>query len=58
MFQEQPLVQDPALGILTGERRLLLKAVTRHAAGTYQCVAANTEGETRSESLLLRVQCK
>ena len=58
VLQEKPLSQDEEGGILTGERRLLLKAVSRHVAGAYQCVAANSEGEARSEAIMLRVQCE
>lgn len=37
---------------------LHLVAVERESAGTYACSALNTEGETRSSHLSLRVQCK
>jgi len=30
----------------------------RESAGSYACSASNTEGETRSSSLTLKVQCK
>lgn len=37
---------------------LQLVGVERESAGTYACSALNTEGETRSSHLTLRVQCK
>lgn len=37
---------------------LHLAGVDRESAGTYACSAMNTEGETRSSHLTLRVQCK
>lgn len=37
---------------------LHLSGVERESAGTYACSALNTEGETRSSHLTLRVQCK
>ena len=35
-----------------------LTHLERESAGAYACGAANTEGETRSSSLTLKVQCK
>lgn len=35
-----------------------LTQLERESAGAYACGATNTEGETRSSSLTLRVQCK
>lgn len=37
---------------------LQLVNVDRESAGTYACSALNTEGETRSSHLTLRVQCE
>lgn len=37
---------------------LHLTQLARESAGAYACGAANTEGETRSSSLTLKVQCK
>lgn len=37
---------------------LHLIGMERESAGTYACSAMNTEGETRSSHLSLRVQCK
>lgn len=35
-----------------------LTQLERESAGAYACGATNTEGETRSSSIALRVQCK
>ena len=45
---------------MSGEAQdvLHLTGVDRESAGTYACSALNTEGETRSSSLTLRVQCE
>jgi hypothetical protein len=53
-----PLYQDPERGVIMGDKRLLLKSVTKTAAGSYQCVATNIEGSSSSESTYLRVQCE
>lgn len=37
---------------------LHLVGVERESAGNYACLATNTEGETTSSNLTLRVQCK
>lgn len=37
---------------------LHLVQLERESAGSYACAASNTEGETRSSSITLKVQCK
>lgn len=37
---------------------LHLTQLERESAGAYACGAINTEGETRSSSISLKVQCK
>lgn len=37
---------------------LHLTNLQRESAGSYSCGAINTQGETRSTTLLLKVQCK
>lgn len=37
---------------------LFLTFLERESAGSYACSAMNTEGETRSSTLTLKVQCK
>lgn len=45
---------------MTGENTetLHLTMLERESSGSYACAASNTEGETRSSSLYLKVQCK
>lgn len=45
---------------MTGEdsETLHLTSLERESTGAYLCSASNTEGETRSSSLYLKVQCK
>lgn len=45
---------------MTGENTetLHLTFLERESGGSYACSASNTEGETRSSTLLLKVQCK
>jgi hypothetical protein len=45
---------------MTGENTetLHLTMLERESGGSYACAAKNTEGETRSSSLYLKVQCK
>jgi len=45
---------------MTGEdsETLHLTHLERESTGAYLCSASNTEGETRSSSLYLKVQCK
>jgi hypothetical protein len=45
---------------MTGENTetLHLTMLERESGGSYACAATNTEGETRSSSLYLKVQCK
>lgn len=45
-------------GIIVSTRSLVLQKVTRKEAGAYACKAANTKGETSSQVVNLRVQCK
>ena len=37
---------------------LHLTSLERESSGSYACSAQNTEGETRSSSLILKVLCK
>lgn len=45
---------------MTGENSetLHMTQLERESGGSYACSAANTEGETRSTTIQLRVQCK
>ncbi|XP_059469923.1 hemicentin-1-like [Neocloeon triangulifer] len=55
LHNENPLWQDAEKGVIMGDKRLLLKSVSRSAAGAYQCVASNSEGSSRSEPAHLKV---
>lgn len=41
-----------------GTETLHLIYLERESGGIYACAAANSEGETRSSTLTLKVQCK
>lgn len=44
--------------IIRSNQSLVIQKVTRANAGKYVCSAVNTEGETLSNDLPFRVQCK
>lgn len=44
--------------IIRSNQSLVLQRVTRQSAGRYVCSAVNSEGETLSNELAFRVQCK
>ncbi|XP_063233887.1 B-cell receptor CD22-like isoform X2 [Bacillus rossius redtenbacheri] len=50
------VTQNMSSGVILSQNSLVLQGVTRHASGSYVCVAANTRGETASRPVLLRVQ--
>lgn len=56
--QDKPVIQNPAAGVIISTRSLVLQKLTRQEAGAYSCKAANSRGETSSEAVTLRVQCK
>jgi hypothetical protein len=45
-------------GIILSDHSLVLQGVTRHTAGDYTCLAANTEGKGTSNPVTLRVMCE
>jgi len=45
-------------GIILSDHSLVLQGVTRHTAGDYTCLAANTEGKGTSNPVALRVMCE
>ncbi|KAG8232504.1 hypothetical protein J437_LFUL012497 [Ladona fulva] len=57
MHENQLLVQNMSGGVIMSTQSLVLQGVTRHDAGNYRCVVANSQGETSSEQVRLRVQC-
>lgn len=57
-FKSRPLVHDPSKGIQFKNHSLLIQNVRRNHKGHYRCLASNIEGESVSDELNLRVQCK
>lgn len=45
-------------GVILSTKSLVLQGVTRRDSGRYSCLAANARGETMSDPVPLRVQCK
>jgi hypothetical protein len=45
-------------GVILSDHSLVLQGVTRHTAGDYTCLAANTEGKGTSNPVTLRVMCE
>jgi hypothetical protein len=56
--QGQMLNYNESAGLLPDGQKLTLRGVVKESAGEYACSAVNREGETRSSSVILRVQCK
>ncbi|PSN39885.1 hypothetical protein C0J52_22444 [Blattella germanica] len=45
-------------GVILSDHSLVLQGVTRHTAGDYTCLAANSEGKGTSNPVTLRVMCE
>lgn len=58
MFQGQEIHHNVASGVILSDHSLVLQGVTRHTAGEFTCLAANTEGKGTSNPVTLRVMCK
>ncbi|XP_046402548.1 nephrin-like [Ischnura elegans] len=56
LHENHLLVQNMSVGVIMSTQSLVLQGVTRHDAGNYRCVVANSQGETSSEQVRLRVQ--
>jgi len=56
--QGQLLDYNESAGVLPDGEKLTLQRVLKESAGEYSCSAVNREGETRSSSVVLKVQCK
>ncbi|XP_059473579.1 hemicentin-2-like isoform X5 [Neocloeon triangulifer] len=50
------LSQNVSWGIIMSTHSLVLQKVTRHNAGVYRCVAINSQGESQSSPVHLRVK--
>lgn len=49
---------DHSRGIIIANQTLVLQRIRRSSRGHYQCLARNEIGTSKSNPLLLRVQCK
>jgi hypothetical protein len=58
VLQGMPLGQNISSKIVRSNQSLVLQKVNRFAAGEYQCSALNSEGETVSNELALKIKCK
>jgi Immunoglobulin domain len=58
LLQGMPLGQNISSKIVRSNQSLVLQKVNRFAAGDYQCSALNSEGETVSNELALKIKCK
>lgn len=58
MLQSDLITQNMSTGVLFSTKSLVLQGVTRQNAGAYHCIAANTRGQTSSQPVNLRIQCK
>jgi hypothetical protein len=57
-FQGHEIHHNVTAGIILSDHSLVLQGVTRHTAGDYTCLAANTEGKGTSNPVALRVMCE
>lgn len=58
MLQGVQLNHNMSGRIIHSNQSLVLQKVTRQSAGQYKCSVVNSEGETVSNELNFRVQCK
>lgn len=57
-FQDIFLPHNMSSRIIHSNQSLVLQKVTKQSAGVYRCSVVNSEGETVSDELHFRVQCK
>jgi len=59
MYSKDIIVQhEKTSGVIISGKSLVLQGITRKNAGFYACVASNTEGDTESNVIELKVMCK
>lgn len=58
MFQDRRVYQNISSGIILSGQSLVLQGITRHYSGSYTCQVSNSQGETTSNLVILRVKCK
>ena len=58
LLQDKLLEYKDSKGILPAGLKLKLLSVMKETTGEYSCAAANSEGETRSRAIPIRVQCE
>lgn len=58
MFQDRRVYQNVSSGIILSGQSLVLQGITRHYSGSYICQVSNSQGETTSNLVTLRVKCK
>ena len=57
-FEGYPLYGNTSAGIIISNYSLVLQKVRKDHRGNYQCAATNSEGEGRSEEVMLKVKCE
>lgn len=57
-FEGYPLYGNTSAGIIVSNYSLVLQKVRKDHRGNYQCAALNSEGEGRSEEVMLKVKCE
>ncbi|XP_042912994.1 protein turtle homolog B isoform X2 [Parasteatoda tepidariorum] len=55
-FEGYPLYGNTTAGIIVSNHSLVLQRVRKEHRGSYQCIAVNTEGEGRSDEVMLKVK--
>lgn len=58
LLQGNLVTQNMSSGIIISSESLVLQSVSYQSSGVYKCQAANERGETASQPVQLRVQCK
>lgn len=58
LLQGNLVTQNMSSGIIISSESLVLQSVSYQSSGMYRCQAVNERGETASQPVQLRVQCK